>query len=164
MRTTLRLLCFLWLFVLPLFGEDRAGNIQVEYGIDEYVKQGRWFPVRVMPFPGARAFEIHALAKDFCTDRYYIVTRTFGRFVSPDGPGQVSCRLSGNASAIRCVVHTPEGPKQSGILEPDFVEQDNLFIIVVTDTPDQFRFLGSIQLPHRGGFHPVSCSAAAFPK
>ena len=141
--------------------------LEVECGFEGYVKADKWFPVRVSPVVGAAALDVYLMERDFGGGSPQVRMR-FDGVIGRDGDerGHALCRHSSDSwgtPLIRCEVRRRDGTVTRKDVPIEVLSGNDSLVLVVSDKPEEFNFLGSIEQRDRGVVRVVSCSPADFP-
>ncbi len=143
-----------------------AAAIEVECGFGGFIKNDAWFPFRVKSIPGAVDFEVTLIHRDWCSKRETVQERYRSSFpAGGDGPGVAFCRYQQayQEALLRCAVRRDNGSVEIAEVNPDVLTDDDLLVLVLSDQPEEFNFLGGVNRPARGMVRNVTCRPDSFP-
>lgn len=126
-----------------------AGTPRISAGFNGYVKPQRGFPVLIEPFPGHTLRHV-ALMRRRHGDVPPTVVSLFGGAYHPETGGwhalaRLPQRYRDDEAFLRCLFLSDTGPSQTVDVPIRNLSQDDLLVLVVSDQPAEFDFMGSIE-------------------
>jgi hypothetical protein len=158
------LLAFLAAFIASpaaLRAADAAPQLRT--GFNGFVKPGRWFPVQITNAPVPSSYEMFVMSEGWCGSRPTPVFHAAGTITTPVATALCMLGDSSENHFIQCSFQAPPGRLITAQCPVKPLSQNDLLVLVVSEIPHSFDFLGGIQLPDRGVVCAVPTGAESFP-